>query len=108
MREECLIELLRDWLWRSSLKQLPTYLRMTNRYRDLARSLAPKQEPAIEDGRLSLSELVAWYLDRVAINHQTYSDVRRFAEQDPLGFKRVALREYLSSRRAQPATTESS
>jgi hypothetical protein len=110
IRDECLIGLVRDRLWRTSVKQLPDYLRITGRYCDLARRSADKQtvlktagleEPAVDDLGLSLPALVAWYLDREPVDHQTCSDLLRFAEQDPHNFTRVALREYVYRRSAQ-------
>ncbi|MGH9629122.1 MAG: TfuA-like protein [Bryobacteraceae bacterium] len=113
IRDECLIELVRDRLWRTSVKQLPGYLRITGRYCALARRSADKQtvlktagleEPTVEDTGVSLPALVAWYLDRGPVDQQTYSDLLRFAERDPDNFRRVALREYVYSRSGQTAT----
>jgi hypothetical protein len=110
MRDECLIELIQDRLWHTSVSQLPGYLRLTDRYCDLARLAAEKQtvlkaadleEPTVEDTGISLPALVAWYLDRAPVDHRTFADLQRFAEQDPHNFERAALREYVYSQSTQ-------
>jgi hypothetical protein len=113
VRDECLIELVRDRLWRTSVNHLPGHLRIAGRYPDLARRSADKQaalkaagpeEPTVEDTGVTLPELVAWYLERAPVDHQTYSELLRFAERDPDNFRRVALREYVYSRSTRTAT----
>jgi hypothetical protein len=101
---ECLVGMLHAQLRPVALCHLADHLRAIGRFADLASRAADKQRvlrarglehPELSDVDLSLESLIQWYIDRAPLGHVGFANLLRVAEEDPEGFIRAAMREYL-------------